>query len=227
MAKYKSRGGKPETQAEGRLQAVKFIFFWLLVVAVIAVGVWWMFYKAPWNDPDNLGPQTNATQECSEILDRSVFSTGSPLLDQRILWAIVNDESQDRTATEALVTHIWKNGNFNFEDAGAKTLWADATAAVPEVDGAIDKPALMITTTGVIVPFSDVEETQSIQWAEVNVSAPSTQRTTFITSSTAGEQQSASVPTVLLSINGGTTVPTPTLGTASEHVAVGAKEVCE
>lgn len=224
MVKYKSRAGNPETKAEGNLKAVKFIFVWIAVVAAVAVGVWWMFYQAPWNHPEE--PQVVASEQCGQILDRSVFSTGDPLLDQRILWAIVNDESPNHEATEALVTHVWGKGDFNFEDEKASKLWANAVSAVSEVEGSIEKPALMITSDGVIVPFTDVPETEGVQWTEVNVSNPTSQKTTFIASSQAGEEQSASVPTVLLSINGGTLVPSPTLGVASEHVAVGAKEVC-
>lgn len=224
MAKYKSLAGKPETAAEGRLKAVKFLLVWVSVVAIVAVGIWWMFYKAPWNQPEE---QQTTASECGPVLDRSVFTTGNPVLDQRILWAIVNDDSENHAAAEALVTHIWDEGNFNFQDPEATALWAEATSAVITVDGSIEKPALMVTSDGAIIPFTDVAETQDIQWTEVNVTSPLAQKTTFIMSAQAGETQSASVPTVLLSINGATLVPSPTLGTASEHVAVGTKEVCE
>ena len=222
MANYKSYGGRKPTKAEENLSAGKMLLIYVVLVAVIVGGAFGVRHVLSKQDNDTVA---TGDKECSQVLDGSVFTTGDPLLDQRILWTIVNDESEGSEVAAELVQHVWEDKNFKFS-GDAENLWSEAVTAVPEVEGSIEKPALSVTSDGVIIPYVDAPEAKDVNWTEtpIDVSEP---RTTFVMTSKAGEEQSPAVPTVLLSINGANVVPSPTLGIASEHVAVNMQEVCE
>lgn len=222
MVTYKSRGGKAETLVESRYAVVKAGLIFLAIVGVLLGSI--LLFQSRNND------ETEATapaDECSVIIENSVFTTGTPLTDQRILWAILNDQSEGKVVAGGIVEHIWDEGNFAFTDEAQKKMWNEATSMVKTITSPIVQPALSITASGTIVPFTPPDEAAGIEWTEVNVAAIPDMRSTFLMSSQYGDSQSTPVPTVLLSINNGTVVPSPTLGVAADHVAVNAKKVCE
>lgn len=223
MVTYKSRGGKGESLVESRYSAIKAGLVFLAIVGVLLGSI--LFFQNRGNDDDPA--VTTTAGECSVIIENSVFTTGTPLTDQRILWVILNDQSEGKVVAGGIVEHVWNEANFKFTDDAQKKMWNEATSMVQAINTPINQPALSIMADGTIVPFTPPDEVAGIQWTEVNVTAVPDMRSTFLMSSQAGETQSVPVPTVLLSINNGTMVPSPTLGVASDHIAVNAKKVCE
>lgn len=224
MVRYKSHGGKKPTAVEERASAVKAGVIFLVIVAVFVLGI--IFVPKLGLFSSNEEENVTTSEQCGAIIPNSVFSTGDPLLDQRILWVITYDESKGKEVAGNLVDHIWQEGNFSFPEKAEKDLWKKAVSTVTSVEKGIEEPALSITQDGVIIPYKAGPEARSLSWTEVSVSGIPAQKSTFLMSSAIGEKTSSPVPTVLLSINGGTLVPSPTLGVGAEHTAVDTKEVC-
>lgn len=220
MVTYRSNGGKGTTNVEERWQVLRSLLIFLLVVGVcLGAILYFNNKKEKADDP--------VAANCSHVIENSVFSTGTPLTDQRILWAIVNDKSANKDAAAGIVDHLWENADFKFSKPEEQKLWDAAVNAVPQITSPIHKPALSITKEGVIIPFKEPSEVKDVMWTEVSVSGIPAQRSTFLMTSTAGNQKTNPVPLVLLSINGGSMVPSPTLGIGSEHTAINTKEVCK
>lgn len=223
MVTYKSGGGKGRTPAEYRLGAVKALLIFLVVVGVTLGAALYLQGK----DFGNRETANPTAAQCGNIVENSVFSTGSPLTDQRLLWVIINDQSENKSVAGGIVDHVWKHENFKFEDDAQQRMWNEAVEKVKNIRSPISKPALSITSAGVITPFSAPPETNSIIWTEVSVGTAPDNRSNFLMVSAVNETSSTAVPTVLLSINGGNVVPSPTLGQNATHTVVDIKKVCE
>lgn len=219
--KLKSYGGEP-TRAQKNLEGLRGLIGALVVVAIV-VGA---FLFANWVG-NKQEENKVAEEQCVQIIPDSVFTTGDPILDQRILYAITQDKSKNHEDSGELVKHLWDKGDFNFESEGSKELWNEANKKVTKLKS-IEKPALSITQEGVIIPYNEPDELKNVEWTEVSVAAPSAKKSESLMVSSYGEEEKTPVaPTVLLNISGSSVVPSPTLGKAADHQAVETKEVCE
>lgn len=219
--KLKSYGGEP-TRAQKNLEGLRSLVGALVVVAIVAGA----FFFAHWIGNRHEENKV-AEAKCVQVIPNSVFTTGDPILDQRILYTITQDKSKNHQDSGDLVKHLWDKGDFNFESDGSKKLWSDATKKVTKLKS-IEKPALSITQEGVITPYNEPEELKNVEWTEVSVTTPSTKKSESLMVSSYGEnQKTPAAPTVLLNISGSSVVPSPTLGEAADHQAVETKEVCE
>lgn len=224
MVRFQSAGGRNLTPAERHYSVAKSGLIFVIVIA-LAIGAYFGINHLVQTNKESETVATPAA--CSAVIENSVFSTGDPLLDQRILYAILSDKSEGKETSGSLVQHIWEKKNFAFTDQPVADLWNQAVKNVVAVESAITAPALSITADGIITPFKENSDTRDINWVEVQVSDRPSQVSTFLAISVLSEQtQSTPVPTVLLSINNANVVPAPYLGQGSQTQIVEAKKVC-
>lgn len=227
MVKMKSHGGKRPTQQDNAREGIRAVAIFIVVIGIfVAVTLLAPRIDWPFGNDDDEAKTTAQSEQCGNIIPGSVFTTGDPLLDERILWVIVNDDSEGHETTGNIVTHIWENGDFAFEGDSERKLWAEATSAVTEPKE-FTEPLLSINESGVIGPFAPAEEIEDLNWTMATVTNPPGERSTFIMASEIGETTSPPVPTVLMPVNGGVQVPAPSMGEGAKHTAVNTQEVCE
>lgn len=218
--KLKSYGGEP-TRAQKNVEGFRSLIAVVVLIAVVG-GV---IFLTNWVNKHHEENKV-AESECVQVIPNSVFTTGDPIIDQRILYAITNDDSKNHQDSGDLVNHLWEKENFNFPTEGSQELWSEATHKVTKLKP-ISKPTLSITEEGVITPYNEADELKDIEWTEVSVSPPSKKKSESLMVSSYGEEKKTTpAPTVLLNISDSTIVPSPTLGEAADHQAVETKEVC-
>lgn len=178
------------------------------------------------NQEKTTQPETNQASSCGKVIPRSVFTTGSPLLDQQILWAISNDASEGREVSARLVTHIWESKNFAFETVEENKLWEQATGTVQQVSQAINKPALMLAEGNVIVPYNDNPQTQGLSWQEVQVT-PAYEVGTMLAGPNSEQSEASVVPIVFMPINSGQIIPAPSYDDSKTVQIVDYKGACD
>lgn len=219
MGTFKSYGVKAPTPAERNFSLIKSAVFFVVMVG-LAITAFIIF-----NPNSDVGTTDAEGEQCVNVIPNSVFTTGDPLTDERILYTIVNDETEGNEASGDLVTHLWDNENFDFEGKSAE-LWEEAVENVNELED-IEEPALAMTDDEVIIPYEEPEELQGTEWTEVETSTPRDTKSMGLMVSSQGEETTDPAPIVILSLTGNNTIPSPTMGDDSEHQAVEMNRVCD
>lgn len=218
MVTFRSRGGAlPSPAEDGRSMLGAVTIFALIMASLVYLGI-----RA---GKDDAAPSEPAVAvSCREILPGSVFTTGDPLIDERILYVIASDKSEVRQVAGGIVEHIWKNGNFSFPKREENALWEKATSVVTRPRA--DAPLLAVTESSLIVPYAPTPQTKDLKWAFARADKPSSEPSIFLVGGDKGGTKTTFVPTVLRSINGGQVIFSPTLGEGTTTVIAGAAKVC-